>query len=116
MPRYRITPLTTTSVRQLASRRGYLLAREDRQRRLFKLFDLSGQRAAPIPSKDPKRRYTWRLADADAWLRKQPLLRDLLSCRDHLDLFPSQSRDRHRRIDTSNSFTFLKKTCALTFR
>jgi hypothetical protein len=77
MPRYRITPLTTTSVRQLASRRGYLLAREDRQRRLYKLFDLSGRRAAPIPSKDPKRRYTWRLAEADAWLRGQPLLRDL---------------------------------------
>ena len=76
MPRYRITPLTTTSVRQLASRRGYLLAREDRQRRLYKLFDLSARRAAPIPSKDPKRRYTWRLADADAWLRTQPLLRD----------------------------------------
>ena len=77
MPRYRIMPLTTTSVRQLASRRGYLLAKEDRQRRLYKLFDLSGRRAAPIPSKDPKRRYTWRLADADAWLRRQPLLRDL---------------------------------------
>ena len=77
MPRYRKTPLTTTSVRQLASRRGYLLAKEDRTPRLCKLFDLSGQRTAPIPSKDPRRRYTWRLADADAWLRKQPLLRDL---------------------------------------
>ena len=77
MPRNRTTPLTTTSVRQLASRRGYLLAKEDRQPRLYKLFDLSGKRAAPVPSKDPKRRYSWRLADADAWLRKQPLLRDL---------------------------------------
>lgn len=77
MPRYRTTPLTTTSVRQLASRRGYLLAKEGRTPRLCKLFDLSGQRAAPVPSDDPKRRYTWRLADADTWLRKRPLLRDL---------------------------------------
>ena len=76
MPRYRNTPLTTTSVRLLASRRGYLLAKEDRHTRLCKLFDLSGQRAAPIPSQNPKSRYTWRLADADAWLRQQPLIRD----------------------------------------
>lgn len=77
MPRKRTTPPTASSVRQLASRRGYLLAREERQRRLCKLFDLAGRRAAPVPSTDPTRRYTWRLADADAWLRKQPLLRDL---------------------------------------
>ena len=77
MPRYRKTPLTSTSVRRLASRRGFLLAKENRPLRLFKLFDLSGRRAAPVPSKDPQLRYAWRLADADAWLRKQPLLRDL---------------------------------------
>ncbi len=76
MPRYRITPLTTTSVRQLASRRGYLLAREDRHAGSSNCSTCRDERAAPIPSKDPKRRYTWRLADADAWLRKQPLLRD----------------------------------------
>jgi len=77
MPRYRTSPLSTTSVRQLASRRGYLLAKDDRLPRSCKLFDLSGQRAAPVPSEDPKRRYTWRLVDADTWLRKRPLLRDL---------------------------------------
>ena len=76
MPRTRTTPLTTTSVRQLASRRGYLLAKDERQSRLCKLFDLSGKRAAPVPTKDPKRRYGWRLAEADTWLRKQPLLRN----------------------------------------
>jgi hypothetical protein len=70
-------PPTATSVRQLALRRGYLLTKEEQQRRLCKLFDLSGQRAAPVPSNNPERRYTWRLADADAWLRKRPLLRNL---------------------------------------
>lgn len=77
MPRRRTTPPTASSVRQLARRRGYLLARDDRHPRLYKLFDLSARRTAPIPSKDPKRRYSWRLTDADAWLRKQPFLSDL---------------------------------------
>jgi hypothetical protein len=75
MRRKRHSPPTATSVRQLASRRGYLLARE--APRLYKLFDLSGNRASPVKSKDAKRAYIWRLADADAWLRKQPLLRNL---------------------------------------
>lgn len=73
MRRKRHTPLTATSVRLLASRRGYLLARE--APRLYKLFDLSGRRATPV--KSAKRGYGWRLSEADAWLRKQPLLRDL---------------------------------------
>lgn len=77
MPRYRKTPLTSTSVRKLASRRGYLLTKDGLVPRTYKLFDLSARRTAPVPSKDPNRRYTWRLADADAWLRKQPLLRDM---------------------------------------
>ena len=76
MPRKRKSPPTATSVRQLASRRGYLLTKEGRIPRLYKLFDLSGRRAAPVPSVDTKHRYIWRLKDADAWLRKQPLLRD----------------------------------------
>jgi hypothetical protein len=76
MPRYRKTPLTSTSVRLLANRRGYLLTRGERRPRLYKLFDLSGERAVQVPSKDPKNRYVWRLSDADAWLREQPLLRD----------------------------------------
>lgn len=75
MRRKRTTPPTASSVRQLASRRGYLLARE--APRLYKLFDLSGRRATPVKSKDPRRGYHWRLAEVDAWLRKQPLLRDL---------------------------------------
>jgi hypothetical protein len=75
MRRRRVSPPTASSVRQLASRRGYLLARE--APRLYKLFDLSGKRASPVKSKDAKRAYIWRLGDADAWLRKQPLLRDL---------------------------------------
>ena len=77
MPRYRITPLTTTSVRQLASRRGYLLARKIANAGSTNCSTCRDDARAPIPSKDPKRRYTWRLADADAWLRRQPLLRDL---------------------------------------
>ena len=79
MPRYRKAPLTSTSVRQLASRRGYLLTKDERQSRQFKLFDLSGKRAVAVPSKDPKNRYAWRLSDADAWLRRRPLLRDQMS-------------------------------------
>ena len=75
MRRKRHSPPTASSVRQLASRRGYLLARE--APRLYKLFDLSGKRTSPVKSKDAKRAYIWRLADADAWLRKQPLLRNL---------------------------------------
>ena len=75
MRRARITPPTASSVRQLASRRGYLLAREAPRR--YKLFDLSGYRAQPVRSRDAKRAFIWRLSDVDAWLRKQPLLRDL---------------------------------------
>jgi hypothetical protein len=75
MRRKRRIPPTPSSVRQLANRRGFLLARE--APRLYKLFDLSGNRAAPVKSRDAARSYTWRLADADAWLRKQPLMRDL---------------------------------------
>jgi hypothetical protein len=74
MQRTRITPPTASSVRQLASRRGYLLARE--APRVFKLFDLSGRRAEPVKSRDAKRGYNWRLAEVDQWLRDQPLLRD----------------------------------------
>jgi len=74
MPRERTTPPTTSSVRQLATRRGYLLTRADRPRR-FKLFCVSG-RTAPVQAEDAKQLYSWRLADADAWLRKRPLLKD----------------------------------------
>lgn len=75
MRRKRHSPLTASGVRQLASRRGYLLTRE--APRAYKLFDLSGRRAYPVKSKDGTRGYTWRLTDVDAWLRKQPLLREL---------------------------------------
>jgi len=75
MKRNRNTPPTTSSVRSLAARRGYLLAEEQRSARLFKLISLVG-RAVPMPSRDSKNRYSWKLVDADAWLRKQPLLRD----------------------------------------
>ncbi len=77
MRRKRKTPPTASSVRQLATRRGYLLTRETLKPRTYKLFDLSGRKATPVPSIDAKRRYTWRLSDVDTWLRKQPLLRDL---------------------------------------
>ena len=76
--RKRTIPPTASSVRQLAARRGYLLTKEaDQQPRRYKLFDLSGRRAAPVQSWDAKHRYSWRLRDADAWLRQQPMLRDL---------------------------------------
>ena len=75
MRRERHTPPTTTSVRGLAVRRGYLLAIDKQSARLFKLFNLIG-RAAPMPSKDGAHQYGWKLRDADAWLRKQPLLSD----------------------------------------
>ena len=75
MRRKRHTPPTTTSVRGLAFRRGYLLAIDKQSARLFKLFNLMG-RATPMPSKDGAHHYSWRLRDADAWLRKQPLLSD----------------------------------------
>lgn len=78
MRRKRTIPPTASSVRQLAARRGYLLTSEEDQRpRRYKLFDLSGRRTAPVQSKDAERRYSWRLRDADAWLRQQPMLRDL---------------------------------------
>jgi hypothetical protein len=69
------TPPTTTGVRDLAVRRGYLLAIDKQSARLFKLFNLMG-RATPMPSKDGAHQYCWKLRDADAWLRKQPLLSD----------------------------------------
>jgi hypothetical protein len=75
MRRERTTPPTTTSVRGLAVRRGYLLAIDKQPGRLFKLFNLKG-RATPMPSKVGAHQYSWRLRDADAWLRKQPLLSD----------------------------------------
>ena len=75
MPRRRTTPPTASSVRGLATKRGYLLTKERQPPHLFKLISLVG-RAAPMLSKDKKHRYSWKLADADAWLRKQPLLRD----------------------------------------
>jgi hypothetical protein len=73
--RKRKTPLTTSAVRGLARRRGYLLAIEARSPRLFKLVSFVGKTAL-MPSKDAKHRYAWKLADADAWLREQPLLSD----------------------------------------
>ena len=75
MRRERNTAPTATSVRGLAVRRGYLLAIDKQSARLFKLFNLIG-RAAPMPSKDCAHQYCWKLSDADAWLRKQPLLSD----------------------------------------
>jgi hypothetical protein len=75
MRRERNTPPTTTSVRGLAARRGYLLASDKQSRRLFKLFNLMG-RATPMPSKDGAHQYAWKLRAADAWLRKLPLLSD----------------------------------------
>jgi hypothetical protein len=42
----------------------------------FKMFSLSGERVSAISSTDPDHRYSWTLTEADAWLRKQPLLRD----------------------------------------
>ncbi len=78
MRRKRTIPPTASSVRQLAARRGYLLTNEEAQQpRRYKLFDLSGRCAAPVQSKDAMHRYSWRLRDADAWLRQQPMLRDL---------------------------------------
>jgi hypothetical protein len=75
MYRKRTTPPTASSVRQLAAKRGFLLAKEGKAPRCYKLFDLSGRRATPIPSRR-RADYTWQLVDADAWLRKQSLLRD----------------------------------------
>lgn len=78
MPRKRRLPPTVRSVRELAARRAYLIKKEDGGgARRYRIFSLSQSRVAPIASKDPERRYSWRLADADAWLRTQPLLRDL---------------------------------------
>jgi hypothetical protein len=76
MPRNRATPPTTSSVRGLATRRAYLLNREVKEPYGFKMFSLSGSRVDPISSGDPKHKYSWELAEADAWLRKQPLVRD----------------------------------------
>lgn len=76
MLRKRRTPPTATSVRELASRRGYLLTRDDQHPRHYKLFYMSGQRTEPVASRTGAGRFTWRLAEADAWLRQQPLLRE----------------------------------------
>jgi hypothetical protein len=77
MLRKRRTPPTARSVRELASRRGYLMTRDDEHPRRYKLFYMSGRRAEPVASLgESGRRFTWRLVEADAWLRKQPLLRD----------------------------------------
>jgi len=77
MPRKRRTPPTVSSVRELAARRAYLLRKEDGASRRYRLFCLSERRVSPVASEDPRHRYSWRLAEADAWLRTQPLLRDL---------------------------------------
>lgn len=75
MRRKRITPPTANSVRGLANRRGYVLAAEHLPTRRFKLICLVG-RAAAVSSGADDNSFSWKLADADAWLRKQPLLRD----------------------------------------
>ena len=77
MPRKRESPPTVSSVRGLAARRAYLLNREQQEPYGFRMFSLSGQTVAAVSSEDPDHRYSWRLTEADAWLRKQPLLRDL---------------------------------------
>lgn len=77
MPRRRGTPPTVSSVRGLAARRAILLKREGQEPYRFRLFSLSGRMVAAISSDDPEHKFSWRLDDADAWLRKQPLLRDL---------------------------------------
>lgn len=77
MARKRRMPPTASSVRELATRRAYLIRREDGSPRRYRLFSMSGRRVSPVVSKDPKHRYSWRLSEADAWLRTQPLLRDL---------------------------------------
>src|SRR5262249_37638406 len=75
MRRDRTTPPTPSSVRGLATRRGYLFAADQRSTRMFKLISLLGL-AAPLRSQDGKQPYSWKRADADAWLTKQPLLSD----------------------------------------
>jgi len=75
MRRERNTPPTTTSVRGLATRRGYLLTSDKQSTHRFKLISLVG-RATPMPTKDGAHRYSWKLRDADTWLREQPLLSD----------------------------------------
>jgi hypothetical protein len=75
MPRRRTTPPTASSVRGLATKRG-LPADEGEAAAASLQIDQSCGRAAPMLSKDKKDRYSWKLADADASLRKQPLLRD----------------------------------------
>lgn len=78
MRRKRTIPPTASSVRELAARRGYLLTREQNQQpRCYKLFDMSGWRTSPVPSQDAAHGYSWRLRDADAWLRQRPMLRNL---------------------------------------
>ncbi len=76
MPRKRATPPTTSSVRGLATRRAYLLNKEEGEPHGFRIFSLSGRKVDAVSSNDPEHRYRWGLAEADAWLRKQPLLRD----------------------------------------
>jgi hypothetical protein len=71
MRRERNTPPTTTSVRGLAVRRGYLLALDKQSARLVKLFNLIG-RATAMPSRDGAHQYSWRLRDADAGCGNSP--------------------------------------------
>jgi hypothetical protein len=74
--RRRTTALTLSSVRGMAARRAYLLNREVQAPFGLRMFSLSGERVSAISSTDPCHRYSWTLSEADAWLRKQPLLRD----------------------------------------
>jgi hypothetical protein len=77
MPRKRELPPTVSSVRGLAARRAYLLTREQPEPYGFRMSSLSGQRVAAVSTDDLDHRYSGRILAADAWLRKQPLLRDL---------------------------------------
>ena len=74
--RQRTIPPTLSSVRGMATRRAYLLNREMQAPDGFRGFSLCGERVSAISSTDPDHRYSWTLPEADAWLRKQPLLRD----------------------------------------
>lgn len=74
--RQRTTPPTLSSVRGMATRRAYLLNKEMQSPYGLRMFSLSGERVSAVSSTDPDHRYSWTLPDVDAWLRKQPLLRD----------------------------------------
>jgi hypothetical protein len=74
--RRRTTPPTLSSVRGMAARRAYLLNREVQAPYGFRIFSLSGEHVSAISSGARDHRYSWSLSEADAWLRRQPLLRD----------------------------------------